>query len=458
MAVILLTSNNVGTMKITRICKVAAFAALAVMSISCEEEGRMKSEKGFSFKVKAVESIETKAGSSVESCSTDISFNGIMMTLTASAEPNYSDPFDTYRTKGTQINSSDALDSFSMIIEQAVVDYDTKYDYTAKVAKSEGSWGIVHSSAAANIQWPDVVPDAGIRFDSYYTEGATFGIAGNVASYSSTVSSSADSKDLLFGRTYAKENQVPVTLYHPLSAIKFKVKGLVDGVSVASITVKGVIKDGTFTIPTSTSLGTTDLSNIAWTLTSTDGADFSCVAEDDLFVIPQSVENIKLEIVFNQPNGADPQTMTVDFPAAGLDDTTKAWKAGYFYTYTISGGGFIDVETSGFNSENKVTVSNTGSLPAYVRAAVICGWYKPTNGSTEVEFYTGAWNGAATVLNTWTLKADGFYYYNQALPVGATVDFVSAFTDGSAPVGKNSSILSKSVSVQAVYDNSVWNN
>lgn len=427
-------------MTLTKILKAASVAALAVMTVSCTDDIRQKDAKNFLFAVKAAAPVETKADVTEISESFDISMDGIKISLTATVTPNYENPFESCSTKGSMINSAEELDSFKMNIETVA--------NAATVSKSTGEWALDETYL-----WPDDVPAQGLRFDSYVVDGATLGISDDEVSYSTSVVTSGASKDLLVGRTFASENLVPVTLYHPLTAVRFRVAGLVDGVSIKSMVVKNVAKSGKFTLP-GTGTGALSLDDIAWTDLDND-ADYEIDpiaegGEEVIFVIPQAVAGTKLEVVFAQPNGKPDQTMEIDFPATGLG-ADGDWKAGYYYTYTISGGGFVAVENSGFDAQNNVTITNTGSLAAYVRAAVVCSW-------VDGAAYTGQWKGNFTPAEGWTLGRDGYYYHDEPVAVDEAVSLVGAFTEGAAPTGSPKSTLKKVVSVQIVADKSVWDN
>ena len=98
----------------------------------------------------------------------------------------------------------------------------------------------------------------------------------------------------------------------------------------------------------------------------------------------------------------------------------------YFTTYATAKGGYTirlgettAIEENFANWTKKIQVSNTGSLPCYVRVKAFCG-----------SNYTLTFAG-----DGWTQGADGYWYYNAIVPAGD----VSSELDiaiGNTPVGE----------------------
>lgn len=95
----------------------------------------------------------------------------------------------------------------------------------------------------------------------------------------------------------------------------------------------------------------------------------------------------------------------------------------------------IDEEFDGATKRN-VNVTNTGDTDAYIRAALVFTWVDSKGniapnpvGSGDYTLETGS---------DWTLKSDGFYYYNQSVaPGGKTTNLIvsCAPVSGKAPTG-----------------------
>ncbi len=432
-------SKRKGIMKITKTIKAAALAALAVMTVSCGEDIRPGSSKSIIFNVKTAAPVETKS-SEVETLeSVDLSFNDMKITMTATAEPNYNNPFESYSTKGSMIQSVDALDSFFMNIEGL-------QDGANVLKGTDGAWSLDYTDQEHYI-WPSTRP---VNFDSYYSQVAgSLTVSNGVATYTSTASEASSTGDVLVGRTIASQNDVPVTLYHPLSVLKFKVAGLPGEGLKVKITVTGIYMNGELILPTEAGATQKALElSSGFEPTGRDNGELSTNVmangdEECMFVVPQTAEGVKLSVNFTNAAGLN-ETKEIDFPVNGLTD--NKWAAGYYYTYTISGGGYVDVEVSDFGENNAVTVKNTGSLPAYVRATVVCN-YKNSG------VIVAPWNGDKSIDSAWTENStDGFYYIT--IPVGETKTFITSLTEGTVPDGAT---LNKRVLVQAAEEN-VWSN
>lgn len=413
-------SKRKGIMKITKTIKAAALAALAVMTVSCEQEISFKSKDTFQFSVKAEGPVMTKSDVSVETENVDLSFDDVKVTLTATATPMVEDSFASFNTKAVAINDAndENFTQFNMSIKGIASD--------VKVVKDGGNWAI-DRSAGKSYKWPEDITSGGIQFDSYWGKGATF--SGNTVSYTMTDS------DLLIGRTYADKNMVPVTLYHPLAALRFKVAGFQEGFEVTNIKLSTLCTTGSFTIPEGGEVNKAmDISSFAWSNLSgaqdlnTDVYD----GADEFFIIPQTATGVTMTITFQQEGGPE-KTLEVEMPTVGL--VGGSWQAGYYYTYTISGGGYVEIEASDKmdgvatsdtgETKTDVRANNTGSLETYVRAYVVTNWYNAAG--KVVAPYTGeiSYNTSAWTYN----EADGFYYHNSAVPADASTDnLIHSFT------------------------------
>ena len=82
-------------------------------------------------------------------------------------------------------------------------------------------------------------------------------------------------------------------------------------------------------------------------------------------------------------------------------------------------------------TKNNVTIKNTGTTSAYIRAAVVGNWVDKDgkiiqSGSAE--------NLGIHCLNGWELKGDGYYYYPTAVEPGKATKVM--FTNYTAPTDK----------------------
>lgn len=114
------------------------------------------------------------------------------------------------------------------------------------------------------------------------------------------------------------------------------------------------------------------------------------------------------------------------------------------------------VENVDSNVKEDVKVTNTGNIPAYIRAKVVVNWVDDqgvVSASAPIfgEDYTAEFN-----LNQgWTQGADGFYYYtSQVAPDASTgVLLISCKpVDGKAPAGCRLSVEILDEAIQALPD------
>ena len=213
-------------------------------------------------------------------------------------------------------------------------------------------------------------------------------------------------------------------------------------------------------------------------------------ATKTFWLIPQTLnKNVKLVIEYKL-NGTNASPITIDFGEAlnNLD-----WEAGQLRTYTIRVADVnVKIEDEVTMSENyvstnfltavgskkeNVVITNTGNTPAYIRAAIVGqwidasgkpvfaftefkngqidihpvpSWYQDQFGSSNVspayEFgyfsklvgydASGKYKDAAAYKGThWTKGADGYYYYDDPVPVGGTTaePLFESYTIASVP-------------------------
>lgn len=107
---------------------------------------------------------------------------------------------------------------------------------------------------------------------------------------------------------------------------------------------------------------------------------------------------------------------TIAYLAASSDEIVN--------TFT-PGGTDVEIEEPDWDGQTKedVTIKNTGSIKAYIRAAIVVTWESTTEGSTDV-LGTVPVEGEDYKLTLatgtgWTkLQSDGYYYYTTAVEAG----------------------------------------
>ena len=92
----------------------------------------------------------------------------------------------------------------------------------------------------------------------------------------------------------------------------------------------------------------------------------------------------------------------------------------------------IDEKTEG-GVKSDVTIKNTGTVPAYIRAKIIVTW---KNAQGEVSGTPVQASDYSMIINTadWTKAADGFYYYKESVEAtGKTTNLIESCTRSVTP-------------------------
>lgn len=439
-----------------------ALAAFAVLATSCVDEidnnKKNKNSKEIQLTVSTDDGAATKAGSDVWTIAedTELMAGDMKLTLSATASFNTVDPFNAVETKGTILNNDNlhTIGSFDLYIPEA-----DKVQAVKVTTSEKDGWAIQPAANGDKAEWPAVKQD----IDFYAYTGGTFNKSAPLKlAYTTNSTTASEQKDLLYTHVIASENDVNIHFYHALAAVRFVVGGLKEDFEVTKISVKNVADggtatyndDGTFTWETSGSatFSQTYRQNAhrpaSGALTYFDNDEVAST----FFMVPQSVSGVIFEIMIKDANGNE---YPVEASVPALDG---GWKAGYFYTYSISGGeGTVNVEVSEtFNAEagtkENVGATNTGKLASYVRAIVLANWYN------EAGKVVAPYTGTITYNTTDWAEVNGIYYHKAPVAAGATSkDLISSFSVGDSPAPANTGFalhLEMKVMVQAVeYDN-----
>ena len=242
-------------------------------------------------------------------------------------------------------------------------------------------------------------------------------------------------KELLFAYKQACQSdnngRVNLHLKHALSCIKVNVGKNVAG-KVNSVSLVNVASKGTCEFIT-----TSDTPSFSWTV---EGKETYTQA----FNVELNENSSKTEIT-KDAEGTDfmmlPQTLsttetekqlivTVDFAGAKREFKAKLpeggkWEPGKLYTYTIGLNGTIDVdvtdEISG-NVKQNVEITNTGTVPEYIRATIVANWYNDEGDIVAPWKMTdGTFEKLAADADKWYKGNDGYYYYRYPVPGGEKI-------------------------------------
>ena len=123
-------------------------------------------------------------------------------------------------------------------------------------------------------------------------------------------------------------------------------------------------------------------------------------------------------------------------------------------------------ETLSGNVKSNVKAENTGTAPAYIRAAVDIYWQDATSGARLWEEpqagtdYEIAWSVAdasgANSASSWVKASDGFYYWTSPVAPNRETDvFIASVAEFKATEGRNLVVDVSTQSVQSAPDEAV---
>ena len=307
------------------------------------------------------------------------------------------------------------------------------------------------------------------KVNGHYDGSASFTYTGPTPTDGAAAQSQCDLLFTSYGPATAGDDGtaqqlVKVNFHHALTCVRFRVGNLMQGLEVNSVTLKNLLPNGSCAYDPE---GTT--SYFTWTPSGTRTSykqSYDFLADHDyvsattnplfgndtdksaaFFLVPQATNTtgneVELEISFDY-NG---HTYTRSVSLAAY----KSWKVGKVYTIELS----LPNVKMAINADN--TVENIGTSKAYVRATIVGNWYKDDASGNPV--IVAPWSDSDGTFSglpgsSWTAKkADGYYYYPNALDAGSTTTtplFVS-YTAPTPPV--TGAYLKLDIAVQSVqYD------
>lgn len=326
--------------------------------------------------------------------------------------------------------SSNELDSFCLT---AFLDEDTRYADDIDLTNVD-SW----TTYSPTLYWPKV-------FDSMHFFAHAGSLGNNVidpdylvdgSSYSlsfdySLPAASADGNDaerqsdIVFAITPERtEGEVPLHFYHALSAVVFKVADFADAeISKSVVTIGEVCSSGSCSASYPL-----DTDSFIWTLSDGVKGDYTetvvrDIADDSLINLPAETFNM-LPQSFAGKDAYFDISFTIgekvyEFPSAKFDGLTQDWKPGRRYIYTLSKGGYVEVDVQDkctATVKSDVKIQNTGLVTSYIRAAVIGYWVVIQDG---IEVVSAVWDindasvGTVVRSSEWSScweEKDGIFY------------------------------------------------
>lgn len=235
--------------------------------------------------------------------------------------------------------------------------------------------------------------------------------------------------DILLGMTFDRRegSSVPIKMRHALSAVRFVVGKMPNGITLKSITLAGLYGSGQCTVSgqeSAISFNWSDLTNTS---------DYSQSYDQDMkegepiggnektfMLIPQGfiTEDAQLEISFTIETR--PYVLKKSLKSIMGDTKLEAHRR---YTFRLGIPDEVDITVDDNVQDdyikNNVVIQNTGFGPGYVRMALVGNWVNSNN------IIVAPWLPDDGVFENWNpdweRRSDGFYYYKKLVYGGAIV-------------------------------------
>ena len=165
--------------------------------------------------------------------------------------------------------------------------------------------------------------------------------------------------------------------------------------------------------------------------------------EMTFMLIPHTLsDDATIEFVFNLHDGVVSEDGEyghdhVWVVSADISDITAEWLPGKKYTYSISAEEVVAVDVEddfiSANVKGNLSITNTGNVPVFVRAAIVGWWENPSGvvvapwAETDGTFAGTGWNGATFTGagSNWIKGEDGFFYFKN--PVNPSMETEKLF-------------------------------
>ena len=358
---------------------------------------------------------------------------GIPVTTLNFAE-QYSDGFRAFAVySGKTDRSSDLAATFSKVSEEDV----WTHVYNDIDWPLDNNLRYYFSAPATLPDYLDVVDSA----DATQSKDLTLRLGNG---YPTDASSQ---KDLLFasqditlvrGGTVSSE----VNFYHIFAGVRVKQGNTGGKFAITGVTLTGMPVSGTCDLSFTSGSRSADCAIWSHPESTPATSDFTLTPSgvDAAFCVPKSFsagDGSTMKITYTD-NGGGPRTEDIDLGKL-LDG--QSWLAGQMYTYTITiadlGVTVTDVvETTG---NRDVTVTNTGNVGGYIRAALAADWVKKVGADEEsvvIRNCNLATEGTFTKFGKggW-IKVGEWYYYKYPVKAGfsAAEKLFDRYTAGTAP-------------------------
>ena len=419
-----------------RFISASILAFLAV--VSCQQEMEKEdpaSDDRILFHVLSDTRSRTKSIADSKAIEMNVGEHTFEMTLTTSDNDNFTDTDNTVQTRGS------AYDNTNHQIQ--------KIEVTALIENGAGGNLFFNESVSINNGtgnserfWPEnrlsffahACSKENISVEPSYQRqenkcSGQFSYTMPSAAASSPRMDATNQPDIVFAISpdQSKDNgqKVELMFHHALSAVMFKVGNMPDGVFLNSISIAGVYTSGLCEF---TSAADGDI-NFSWSypnglkngrytediMTTAITGEQIGTSEAVFMMIPQQIGS-GTKIILSFTLGGKEYQLEKAF-----NEIISSWEADKKYIFTIGLPSQIDVEVEDAvvgTVKKDVTIQNTGSIPGYIRAAIIGFWVNNKGdvvapwSEEDGDFVWGSeWS------SRWKKGSDGFYYH--LAPVGA---------------------------------------
>ena len=235
--------------------------------------------------------------------------------------------------------------------------------------------------------------------------------------------------DLLFGMAFDRSagSNVPITMRHALSAIRFVVGKMPYGIKLGSIALTNICESGHCTVSGQESAISFNWSGLSNPCDYSQRFDQAMIEGDEIggkektfMIIPQGfiTEDAELEISFT----IETRSYVLKKSLKSIMGDTK-FEAHKRYTFRLGIPDEVDITVDDNVQDgyikNNVVIQNTGFGPGYVRMALVGNWVNSNN------IIVAPWVPEDGVFENWNpdweRRSDGFYYYTKLVLGGAFV-------------------------------------
>lgn len=208
------------------------------------------------------------------------------------------------------------------------------------------------------------------------------------------------------GNGFDTKGKATLVFTHPFTCVKFAAGA---GVTVNSVKLSGLYASGTCSVSKNESTSPGDYYTYSWNPSSA-GHEITTTIGTELLLIPQNLATQNVTVVAN---------ITVDGISfnSTANLSTGSWLAGKVntYTFTINEGVSVRVtDNVAGKVKNNVQILNTGASKAYIRAAIVAGWYDGDMMVAGWDEDSGTFAGKPG--SKWVKVGDYYYYQDPVEP------------------------------------------